>query len=256
MQGVVLIHPCPHDQNLGVQQVVERAGVRVDLAVEFTGEAFNEFGKGFVGDAPAGAIFGGHKVIGFGGTEVDGTHRPTIHPGAKGLLQIGDPRRTDEAPRRRRSDRQPDHRRAALQKAVRSAQRGGLRSEDLGASHALSSTPVEKAMSEFSHKITPRCWLAEAAIVILALIAFRKGNPYSFYIFLRWAACPLFGWIAWKTYSKPSGTALVVVSASLAILYNPLVRVGMTRDNWELVNIVMIVIAIWSALFSVKGARQ
>lgn len=110
-------------------------------------------------------------------------------------------------------------------------------------------------MSESSHKITPRCWLAEAAIVILALIAFRKGNPYSFYIFLRWAACPLFGWIAWKAFSKPVGTALVVVSTSLAMLYNPIFRVGMSRDNWELVNIAMIAVAIWSALFSVKAAR-
>jgi hypothetical protein len=110
-------------------------------------------------------------------------------------------------------------------------------------------------MSGSSHKITPRYWLAEIAIVILALVAFRKGNPYSFYIFLRWAACPLFGWIAWKAVQKPGGTALIVVSVSLAILYNPLFRVGMSRDNWELVNIAMIAVAIWSALFSVKVAR-
>jgi hypothetical protein len=110
-------------------------------------------------------------------------------------------------------------------------------------------------MSESSHKITPVYWLAEAAIVILALVAFRKGNPYSFYIFLRWVACPLFGWIAWKAFPEPGSTALVVVSTSLAIIYNPLFRVGMSRDNWELVNIVMIAVAIWSALFSVKAAR-
>jgi hypothetical protein len=106
-----------------------------------------------------------------------------------------------------------------------------------------------------SHKITPRFWLAEAVIVILALVAFGKGNPYSFYIFLRWAACPLFGWIAWKAFQKPGGTALVVVSTSLAIIYNPLFRVGMSRDNWELVNIAMIAVAIWSALFSLTAAR-
>ena len=92
-------------------------------------------------------------------------------------------------------------------------------------------------------------------IVILAHVAFGKGNPYSVYIFLRWAACPVFGWIAWKAFSKPGGTALVVLSSSLAILYNPFLRVGMSRDNWEIVNIVMIAVAIWSVLFSVKAAR-
>jgi hypothetical protein len=110
-------------------------------------------------------------------------------------------------------------------------------------------------MSVTPHKIKPQHWIAEAAIVMLALVAFRKDNPYSYYIFLRWAACPFFGWIAWKAFSKPGGTALVVVSISLAILYNPLFRVGMSRDNWEIINIVMIVVAVWSALFSVKAAR-
>ena len=28
-----------------------------------------------------------------------------------------------------------------------------------------------------SHKITPRFWLAEAVIVILAIVSFGKGNP-------------------------------------------------------------------------------
>jgi hypothetical protein len=110
-------------------------------------------------------------------------------------------------------------------------------------------------MSGSSHKIPAKCWLAEAAIVILAIAAFGKGNPYSFYIFLRWAACPLFGRIAWKAFQKPGGTALVVVSTSLAVLYNPLFRVGMSRDNWELVNIAMIAVAIWSAAVSFKTAK-
>jgi hypothetical protein len=110
-------------------------------------------------------------------------------------------------------------------------------------------------MPDSPRKIPPSAWLAEAAIVILALVAFRKGNPYSFYIFLRWAACPLFSWLAWKAFSKAGGTGLAVTSASLAILYNPVFRVGMSRDNWEIVNIVMIAVAIWSAHFSVKAAR-
>jgi hypothetical protein len=109
-------------------------------------------------------------------------------------------------------------------------------------------------MSVIPHEIKPQHWIAEAAIVILALVALRKDNPYSYYIFLRWAACPLFGWIAWKAFAKPGGTALVVVSISLAILYNPLFRVGMSRDIWEIINIVMIAVAVWSALFSVKAA--
>ena len=110
-------------------------------------------------------------------------------------------------------------------------------------------------MNESPNKITPKLWLAEAVIVILALVALRKGNPHSYYIVLRWVACPLFCWIAWKAFSLSRATLLVILAGVLAVLYNPVLRVILSRDKWEIVNIVMIGIAIWSALLSIRGAR-
>ncbi len=35
-------------------------------------------------------------------------------------------------------------------------------------------------------------WFPEAIAVVLVIVALRKGNSYGFYIFLHWAACPVF----------------------------------------------------------------
>jgi hypothetical protein len=104
--------------------------------------------------------------------------------------------------------------------------------------------------------LAPNAWMAEAAIVVLALIALRKGNPYGYYIFLRWAACPLFGWIAWKALTKYSNTPLTVVAGLLAILYNPLIRISMDRERWELVNMAMIAVALWSVVQCLIAKRE
>lgn len=105
-------------------------------------------------------------------------------------------------------------------------------------------------------KFAVKYWIAEAAVVVLALVAFRKDNHYSYYIFLRWAACPLFCWIAWKAYSN-CGMALAVAAGVMAVIYNPLLRVTMSRSTWEIVNLVMIVIAVWSAVLCVtRGSKE
>lgn len=97
-------------------------------------------------------------------------------------------------------------------------------------------------------------WLPEAIAMILAIIALRKGNPYGYYVFLRWATCPIFVWIAWKAYSRGFGLLMVISAAVLAVLFNPLLRVMLDRDRWEILNIAMIAVAIWSAAVSIKSA--
>lgn len=102
-----------------------------------------------------------------------------------------------------------------------------------------------------------KCWLAEGVILILALVALQKGNTYGFYIFLRWAACPLFGWVAWKSFwrSSAAATALAVASGVLAVLYNPILRVTLDQNRWEVINMSMIAIALWSAVASLNEWR-
>ena len=99
-------------------------------------------------------------------------------------------------------------------------------------------------------------WLPEAAAVILAVIALRKGNPYFYYVFLRWVVCPIFVWIAWKAYTRGYGLLLAIAAGILAVLFNPVLRVMLDRGKWEIINIGMIAVAIWSAVISTKSNNR
>ena len=96
-------------------------------------------------------------------------------------------------------------------------------------------------------------WIPEAAAVVLTVIALRKDNPYGYYVFLRWMACPIFVWITWKAYSRGYELLLAIAAGILAVLFNPVLRVMLDREKWEIINIVMIAVAIWSAAVSIKS---
>ena len=99
-------------------------------------------------------------------------------------------------------------------------------------------------------------WLPEAVIVILSLLALQKGNPYAYYIFLRWVVCPAMVWIAWKAYNRSFNIFLVIAAGVLALLFNPLLRVSLDRGKWEILNVSLVVVAIWSAAVSLKLASS
>jgi hypothetical protein len=96
-------------------------------------------------------------------------------------------------------------------------------------------------------------WLPEAMVVILAVIALRKGNPHGYYVFLRWIVCPVFAWIAWKAYSRGGYSLFLAIAAGiLTVLFNPILSVMLDREKWEILNIALIAVAIWSAIRSIK----
>lgn len=111
-------------------------------------------------------------------------------------------------------------------------------------------------MNQTVLKKAAETWLPEAVAVVLAVIALRKGNPYGFYVFLRWMACPIFVWITWKAYSRGFALLLAIASGILAVLFNPVLRVMLDREKWESLNIALIAVAIWSAVVSLKSTER
>src|SRR2546428_617570 len=62
------------------------------------------------------------------------------------------------------------------------------------------------------------------------------GNPYGYYVLLRWVCCPLFAYLAVRA-SDLRREAWMWIFAVLAVVYNPIFRVHATRDFWTLVNV-------------------
>jgi hypothetical protein len=49
---------------------------------------------------------------------------------------------------------------------------------------------------------------------------------------------------------------LAIAGGILAVLFNPVVRVMLDREKWEIINIAMIAVAIWSAAVSIRSTKE
>lgn len=79
----------------------------------------------------------------------------------------------------------------------------------------------------------------------MLLWALNPGNPYGYYILLRIVCCAVFAYLALQAVTQNQEGWVWVLSVT-AIIYNPILRVHLTREIWAVVNIATIVVALWS----------
>jgi len=79
----------------------------------------------------------------------------------------------------------------------------------------------------------------------MLVIALNPTNPYGYYILLRWVLCPLFAYLAIQTLGKGKD-GWVWALAITAAVYNPIIRLHLTREIWFVVNVLTIIIAAMS----------
>ena len=84
---------------------------------------------------------------------------------------------------------------------------------------------------EYGH---PAVWLAPAVLLVLAVFPL----PYGYYTLLRICICGASAYLAFQAWERESSVGLwVVVFAVLAVLYNPLVPVYLTKGIWAFINL-------------------
>ena len=86
----------------------------------------------------------------------------------------------------------------------------------------------------------------------MLLWALNPKNPYGYYILLRWVCCGVFAYLAVQTLAlgnKKQGW--VWIFGITALIYNPIFSVHLTRDFWQILNVITVMILI-SSLFAVK----
>ncbi len=83
-----------------------------------------------------------------------------------------------------------------------------------------------------------RLLLTFAALVATVLLvgALRDGWPYGYFTLLRWVVCAAGVVVAWIAYSWGRSWA-VAVFALVAILFNPLAPVYLSRETWQPIDI-------------------
>ena len=80
----------------------------------------------------------------------------------------------------------------------------------------------------------PVVWLAPAGMLLIALLPL----PYGFYTVLRIVVCIVACYLAYFEYgraSKVSGWSVFLIV--LAIVFNPLIPIYLTREIWALIDI-------------------
>lgn len=100
--------------------------------------------------------------------------------------------------------------------------------------------PHESRLISLRHHST--LWLVPVALLVVALLPW----PYGFYNFLRLGICVVslgLTYAQWKHDDAVSGW--VVAFGAIALLYNPLLPVYLTREIWSVLNIVTAGLFIW-----------
>jgi hypothetical protein len=79
----------------------------------------------------------------------------------------------------------------------------------------------------------------------MLLWALHPDNPYGYYILLRWVCCGVFAYLAFKAFAQEQQGWAWVLGITAGV-YNPIIRVHLTREIWSVVNIITIGIAVAS----------
>lgn len=82
-------------------------------------------------------------------------------------------------------------------------------------------------------------------IAIILLVKAISGNPYSYYIFMRWALCAIFLYCSYNMLINRNRFWLFIYLL-LSIIYNPIVPLHMNRDIWTVINLISIVLILTS----------
>ena len=100
-------------------------------------------------------------------------------------------------------------------------------------------------------KVMNRIWLLQTIASGMLLWALYPDNPYGYYVLLRWVCCGIFAYLAFCTAVQKKKGWLWMFGI-MAIVYNPIIPIHLTRDIWQVLNIVTIGIAV-ASIFFIKG---
>ena len=71
------------------------------------------------------------------------------------------------------------------------------------------------------------------------LVAALLPWPYGYYNFLRFCVCGAAAFLAYQQWTHDDAASKwVVVLGAIALLYNPLVPIHLTREIWSVLNVV------------------
>lgn len=97
-------------------------------------------------------------------------------------------------------------------------------------------------MSDNNTRATTRWnWVPHVIPIGMLLWALYPDNPYGYYVLLRFVCCACFAFIAFR-YRESGKEGWIWVFAIAAIIYNPFIRVHLSREIWSVANIATVIL--------------
>ena len=95
--------------------------------------------------------------------------------------------------------------------------------------------------------------IARAAQIALALLCIGclLDMPYSYYMFVRWAALVVVAGLAWEAYDK-NEVRMALLWAGLAVLFQPLFKIALGRTLWNVVDVLVAVLLVVMVVISLQ----
>jgi len=87
-----------------------------------------------------------------------------------------------------------------------------------------------------------KIWIPQAIAVVMLLLALNPENPYGYYILLRVVCCAVFAYLAIQAASREKQGWVWILGVT-AVIYNPIIRIHLTREIWSIFNVVTIIVA-------------
>ncbi len=85
---------------------------------------------------------------------------------------------------------------------------------------------------------------------LMLLWALKPDNSYGYYVLLRWVCCAVFAYLAFQALAQEKQGWFWVLGIT-AVVYNPIVRVHLTREIWSIMNVITIGLAV-ASFFALK----
>ncbi len=80
-------------------------------------------------------------------------------------------------------------------------------------------------------------YLILSAILLFCLLPM----PYGYYMLVRFVSMVAFGVMAYRYYTQ-SKVALTVTFASLALLFQPFIKIALGRTTWNVVDVIVAIL--------------
>lgn len=99
--------------------------------------------------------------------------------------------------------------------------------------------------------------LENAIKIVLAALFFLclVDMPYGYYQLVRFLALVGFGLLTYKSYDRQENV-MTVVYAGLAILFQPLIKISLGRELWNIIDVIVGIGLIGTILMKPKTERK